>query len=451
MGEPYIFIALFFVVGAGLGYVIHVMISRRRLSSTHAEADQIIAQARKDAEQLVREGKLEVKDELHRLRVSFEDSTKERRQELQKEEQWIQQKKDNLDKRMDVIEEKEMQVTKEREALSDRQQALEKQRARIAELVREEEEALEHIAGLSREEAYQRLHEKLEHEVAYDAANLIRRKQQEAVEEADRLAKDIVTQAIQRCASEHVAETTVCAVALPSDDMKGRIIGREGRNIRALEQEIGVEILIDDTPNAVVISGFDPVRRESARRTLERLIADGRIHPARIEEVLEKVRRELEQEIEETGSKMALELGISGLHPDLLKLVGRLKFRTSYGQNLLNHSLEVARIMAALSAELHEDTLKSKRIGLLHDIGKAVDHEVEGAHAAIGAEIARRYDEAPDIVNAIAAHHNETPPESRIAVLTSAADAISAARPGARSEAFPRPGRGRAVRPMTCT
>jgi ribonuclease Y len=428
--------ALCIVAGLSVGYLLHTLLARRGVGDVQTRAQALLAAAKKDAEALVREGKMQAKDDLHRMRLEFDESTKQRRQEIQKEEQWLLQKKDAVEKRVDMIEKKEQLVEEERKKFTGERDALKREQERIAKLVHEEEIALQRIAGLSRDEAYQRLMSKLERDVEYDAATLIRRKQQEALEEGDRLARDIIAQAIQRCSSEHVSETTVCSVALPSDDMKGRIIGREGRNIRALEQETGVEILIDDTPNAVVISGFDPVRRETARRTLERLIADGRIHPARIEEILGKVRKEVDQEIEETGVKTALTLGVTGVHPELLKLIGRLKFRTSYGQNLLSHSLEVAKIMAALSAELHEDVAKAKRIGLLHDIGKAVDHEVEGAHAAIGAEIAKRYNEAKDVVNAIAAHHNEAAPESRLAVLASAADAISAARPGARSESY---------------
>ena len=340
------------------------------------------------------------------------------------------------DKRADQIEQKEQALESDREKLAGERKQLEVSKEKIEKLIQEEEAALQRVAGLSREEAVKSLREKLEREVEYDAANLIRRRQQEAEEQAHSVACDIIARAIQRCASEYVAENTVASVSLPSDDLKGRIIGREGRNIRALEQETGVEILIDDTPNAVVISGFDPVRREIAKRTLERLIADGRIHPARIEEVLNTVRNEIDQEIEEAGQKACLDLGISGLHPELVKLVGRLKFRTSYGQNLLAHSIEVSKIMGALSTEMREDPTLAKRAGLLHDIGKAVDHEVEGPHASIGAELARHYQECDKVVNAIAAHHNETEAKSRMAVLCSAADAISAARPGARSEAY---------------
>jgi len=424
------------VLAFGVGMLLQLLFSRRNVAASQERARQIVKNAEEQAHIISSQAKLDNKDELHKLRIQFEESTKARRQEVMKEEQWLIQRKENLDRQLDVIEKKEQEIGAAHELIRGDRATLEHEREKMGRLIKEEEDALQRIAGLSRDEACQQLLAKLEREVEFDAANLIRRKQQESLEEADRVARDIITQAIQRCASEHVTETTVCLVSLPNDDMKGRIIGREGRNIRALEQETGVEILIDDTPNAVIISGFDPVRRECARRTLERLIADGRIHPARIEEVLDKVRKELNQEIEEAGGKAALELGIVGLHPELLTLIGRLKFRTSYGQNLLRHSIEVAKIMAALSAELHEDTQKAKRIGLLHDIGKAVDHEVEGAHAAIGADIARRYNEPKDIINAIAAHHNEAEPENRLAVLTSAADAISAARPGARSESY---------------
>lgn len=432
----YVIYGIALLAAAIVGYIIRLVVSKKNLGSVEKQAAQIIEEARKDAKQIIREGKIEVKDELHRVRAEFEESTKERREKLDKEEEYLDQKKQNLDRRADLLEEKEETIAKEREKINAIRERADRERERAERMVKEEEEALERIAGFSREEACARLMEKLEHEVEYDASNLVRKAVQEAEEEADKKAKEIITQAIQRCASEHVADTTVCSVSLPSDDIKGRIIGREGRNIRTLESATGVEVLIDDTPNAVVISGFDPVRREVARRTLERLIADGRIHPTRIEEVLEKVRSELGKEVEETGQQAALELGLSGIKPALIKLIGQLKFRTSYGQNLLNHSLEVAKIMAALSGELGLDIMKAKRIGLLHDIGKAVDHEIEGPHATIGAELARRHNEPEDIVNAIAAHHNEVEAKSILAVLASAADAISAARPGARSEAM---------------
>lgn len=426
-------------VGVGgliLGSLIVIFINKKNVRSAEARADEIIEKANKEAQTIVRESKIEAKELLQKTRLEFERSTKDIRKELRQQEQWLEQKKENLDKRVDIIEQREKDYEQEKEKLLKQKQLVEHSRERVQQLIREEETALQKIAGLSREEAMKQLMDKLEREVEYEAATYIRKKQQEAVEEADKIAKNIISQAIQRSASDHVAETTVCSVSLPSDDLKGRIIGREGRNIRALEQGTGVEILIDDTPNAVVISGFDPVRREIARRTLERLIADGRIHPARIEEILRKVKKNLDKEIMETGTKAALELGISGLAQELLRLIGRLKFRTSYGQNLLNHSMEVARIMSVMAEELHENVERAKIIGLLHDLGKAVDHEVEGAHAAIGADIVRRHKLPEEIINAIAAHHNEVEPKSVLAVLASAADAISAARPGARTEAY---------------
>ena len=424
------------LVGLAIGAIIVVLINKRSVRSAENRAEEVIDKSKKEAQSIIREGKIEVKEQLQKTRLEFERTTKEQRKEIRQQEQWLEQKKENLDKRVDIIEQREKDYEQEKEKLVRQKQIVEHSRERVHQLVQEEEQALQKIAGLSKEEAVKHLMEKLEREVEYEAATYIRKKQQEAHEDADRIAKDIISQAIQRSASDHVAETTVCSVSLPSDDLKGRIIGREGRNIRALENGTGVEILIDDTPNAVVISGFDPVRREVARRTLERLIADGRIHPARIEEILKKVKKDLDKEIVETGTKAALELGISGLATELLKLIGRLKFRTSYGQNLLNHSMEVARIMSVMAEELHENVQRAKIIGLLHDIGKAVDHEVEGAHAAIGADIVKRQRMPEEVINAVAAHHNEVEPRSVLAVLASAADAISAARPGARSEAY---------------
>ncbi|MBO4552844.1 ribonuclease Y [bacterium] len=428
--------AVGFILGAIILSAIHKAKERSRENKVKDEARRLIDKAKREAHQIKRESDLELKDKEHKMRLDFENSTKDTRRELKKEEERIEQKKAACDKRADQIEQKEQALENDRAKLVFERKQIDLSKEKVEKLIQEEEAALQRVAGLSREEAIKSLREKLEREVEYDAANLIRRRQQEAEEQAHSVACDIIARAIQRCASEYVAENTVASVSLPSDDLKGRIIGREGRNIRALEQETGVEILIDDTPNAVVISGFDPVRREIAKRTLERLIADGRIHPARIEEVLNAVRSEIDQEIEEAGQKACLDLGISGLHPELVKLVGRLKFRTSYGQNLLAHSIEVSKIMGALSTEMREDPTLAKRAGLLHDIGKAVDHEVEGPHASIGAELARHYQECDKVVNAIAAHHNETEAKSRMAVLCSAADAISAARPGARSEAY---------------
>ena len=424
------------ICGFAIGAIIVVVLNKRSVNSAENRAEDVIKEANKEVQTIIREGKIEVKEQLQKNRIEFERSTKEQKKEIRQQEQWLEQKKENLDKRVDIIEQREKDYEQEKDKLTKKKQLVEQSREHVQQLIQKEELALQKTAGLSKEEAVKRLMEKLEREVEYEAATYIRKKQQEAHEEAEKNAKNIISQAIQRSASDHVAETTVCSVSLPSDDLKGRIIGREGRNIRALEQGTGVEILIDDTPNAVVISGFDPIRREIARRTLERLIADGRIHPARIEEILKKVKKSLDKEIIETGTKSALELGISGLAPELLRLIGRLRFRTSYGQNLLNHSMEVARIMSIMAEELNENVERAKIIGLLHDLGKAVDHEVEGPHAVIGADIARRQRLPEEIINAIAAHHNEVEPKSVLAVLASAADAISAARPGARSEAY---------------
>jgi len=432
-------ILLIIIIGIGgtvLGIVIHIMYTKRDINSAENRAKEILEDAKKAAEGIKKEGKLEVKDEIIKVRAKFEESTKERKKEVVKQEQWLEQKKTNLDRRIDLLEKKEDGVNIDRDKISKLKERIENENERIKKIIEEEEEALQRIAGLSREEAYKRLLEKLESEVEYDSANLIRKKQQEAQEQSENIAKNIIGQAIQRCASDHVAETTVCSVSLPSDDIKGRIIGREGRNIRTLENATGIEVLIDDTPNAVVISGFDPVRREVAKRSLEKLITDGRIHPARIEEVIKKVEKNLEIEMVKTGTKTAHDLGISGLDRELLRLIGRLKFRTSYGQNLLNHSVEVAKIMAIMAEEMHEDPQEGKLVGLLHDLGKAVDIEVDGPHAEIGAEIARKHKLPGNIVNAIAAHHNEVEPHSVLAVLASAADAISAARPGARAESY---------------
>jgi len=432
-------ILLIIIIGIGgtvLGIVIHIMFTKKDINSAENRAKEILEDAKKAAEGIKKEGKLEVKDEIIKVRAKFEESTKERKKEVIKQEQWLEQKKTNLDRRIDLLEKKEEDVNVDREKVGKLKEQIESESERIKHIIKEEEVALQRIAGLSREEAYKRLLGKLETEVEYDSANLIRRKQQEAQEQSENIAKNIISQAIQRCASDHVAETTVCSVSLPSDDIKGRIIGREGRNIRTLENGTGVEVLIDDTPNAVVISGFDPVRREIAKRALEKLITDGRIHPARIEEVLKKVEKDLEIEMVKTGTKAAHDLGISGLDRELLRLIGRLKFRTSYGQNLLNHSVEVAKIMAIMAEEMHENSTEGKLVGLLHDIGKAVDIEVDGPHAEIGAEIARKHKLPDHIVNAIAAHHNEVEPHTVLAVLASAADAISAARPGARAESY---------------
>ncbi len=420
--------------GAFAGYFVRRILTDRRLSDAGAQAKKILEDAEREANNRHKEAEIYAKDELHKSRAEFDRETKSRRKELADLETRMGQKEENIERKVVLLEKKEQtlaRLEREREAHA---QALEQKQKELDLVLEEERKRLQKVAGLSRDEAKQLLLNKLEDEIRRDAAAMARRIEEEAKESADKQAKKIISLAIQRYAADHVAETTVTSVPLPNDEMKGRIIGREGRNIRAIEAATGVDIIIDDTPGAVALSSFDPIRKEIARITLERLIADGRIHPARIEEIVEKVKKEMEDTIRETGKQAAFDLGIHNLHPEIIRLLGRLKFRSSYGQNVLQHSKEVARVMGIMAAELQHDIQAAKRIGLLHDIGKAVDHEVEGAHAVIGADIAKKYGESPDIVHAIAAHHNDVEPASIYAVLASAGDAMSAARPGARSE-----------------
>ncbi|MCX6357999.1 MAG: ribonuclease Y [Candidatus Aureabacteria bacterium] len=422
--------------GAAAGYFIRRSISEKRLTDAGEQAKKLVEEATRESNNKKREAEIFAKDELYKSRVEFEKETKNRRKELLSLEARVLQKEENLERKVALLEKKEQVLVKVEREIEAKDAALGEKSKELDAVLEEERTRLQRVAGLSRDEAKQLLLSRLEEEIRRDAATMARRIEEEAKETADKQAKKIISLAIQRYAADHVSETTVTSVPLPNDEMKGRIIGREGRNIRALEAATGVDLIIDDTPGAVALSGFDPIRKEIARITLERLIADGRIHPARIEEIVDKVKKEMEENIRETGKAAAFDLGIHDLHAELIKLLGRLKFRSSYGQNVLQHSKEVARLMGIMAAELKQDIHAAKRIGLLHDIGKAVDHEVEGAHAVIGADIAKKYGESAEVVHAIAAHHNDVEPTSVAAVLASAGDAMSAARPGARSESI---------------
>ena len=421
-------------IGAVVGYFVRKSIAEARIAGAKNAAEQIIDDAKRDAESLKKESLLEAKDDIHKLRNEAEREIRDRRSELQKQENRLLQKEENLDRKDDTLNKREALLEKRDDSLNKKQQHIEEMESKVDEIVRAQKTELERISGLTREEARNIILERVEHEVKHDVAVMIKESESRAKEESDKKAKEILSLAIQRCAADHVAETTVSVVNLPNDEMKGRIIGREGRNIRTLETLTGIDLIIDDTPEAVILSGFDPIRRETARLALEKLVQDGRIHPARIEEMVDKSRREVDENIREAGEQTTFEVGVHGLHPDLIKIIGRLKFRTSYGQNVLKHSIEVAQLTGLLAAELGEDEALARRSGLLHDIGKAIDHEVEGSHVEIGVELATKYKEHPVVINSIASHHGDTEPTSIIAVLVAAADALSAARPGARRE-----------------
>ncbi len=427
-----ILLALF--LGILIGFFIRKKFTESRVESIEALSKKIVEEAKKEAETVKKEAMLQAKDSLYQMKMEFEKETKERKQEIQDQEKRILNKEQNLDRKIEVIEKRELEFEKKDRLQIQKEKDTQELKEKYDLLISEQKKQLEYLAGISSQEAKELLLQAMENEAKHEAAKTIRRLENEAKEIADKKAKEIISLAIKRYAGDYVAEKTVSYVNLPNEEMKGRIIGREGRNIRAIEAATGIDLIIDDTPEAVILSGFNSVRREVARLSLERLISDGRIHPARIEEVVKKVSQEVEVAVREAGEAATFDVGVHGIHPEMIKLVGKLKYRSSYGQNVLQHSLEVAFLCGIMAAELGLNIKQAKRAGLLHDIGKAVDHEVEGSHAVIGADLAKRYGESNRVIHSIASHHEDIPLESILDVLVQAADTLSGARPGARKE-----------------
>jgi len=422
--------------GVLLGWLMRMAFAKKQLASAELNAKKIIEEAKRESEAKKKEGLLEVKDELHKSRINFENETKNRRLELQNYEKRVIQRETFVDRKLEMVEKREIELDKKEKSIVTKENWLNEESNRLSQVKEEQQKVLERLARMTPEEAKKILLSRMEEEVKKEGISLMRKIEQAAIETAERKSKRILSQAIQKCASEYTADIAVSTVSLPDDEMKGRIIGREGRNIKAFETATGVDLIIDDTPGAITLSAFDGVRREVARVSLERLIADGRIHPARIEETVTKAKEEMEAHIKDVGEQAVYDLSIQGIHPELIKLLGRLRYRTSYGQNVLQHSIEVARAAKVIANELKLDGNLAARAGLLHDIGKAIDHDIEGTHAKIGSDLAKKYEEADNIVNAIAAHHEDCPVETIEAILVQASDAISASRPGARRESL---------------
>lgn len=428
-------LALFgFAIGFGLAFWLKVQMDRQKADAARSEAERIIQESKNKADALLKEANLEAKDRLLKMKNEFDAETKETRAELKKQEKRLFQKEENIDRKLELQERREKEINRKEQETEQRGEQVAEREQEYAALLSEQKIQLERISGLTSEQAKELLLRAMENEARYEGAKMIKRIENEAKEEADKKSKKILATAIQRYAADFVAERTVTVVQLPNDEMKGRIIGREGRNIRALEAATGIDLIIDDTPEAVILSGFNPIRREVARQSLMKLIADGRIHPARIEDVVKKVTVEIETAVKEAGEQAAFDLGVHGIHTELIKHIGQLKYRTSYSQNVLQHSIEVGFLCGIMAAELGLKEKLARRMGLLHDIGKGIDHEVEGPHALIGSKLAKKFGESPQVVNAIAAHHEDITPATVYDVLVQAADGLSGARPGARKE-----------------